>query len=205
VSDSGQSQPQRRQEQLRLDLLELLSSSSSESQPHESSERLSDVSGILVEGFKLITGMPSEIKLYPASRRNWEKVRPAVQKVARSSGIPWPLMAGICWTESSFNPLAPGPPVGGFCVQAMGLFQICRGHFPKLRDVGIWANPENDWKDPEKSARAAVYILRQHGLGEKSIDEVLKGWGGFVTKDHRPFRDKILNRANFLLLDSFLP
>lgn len=115
-------------------------------------------------------------------------VWPTFLDVGDRTGIPPELLAGLAWTESDFVPTARNPES-----QAAGLFQVMPFHFQSLGWTG------DDWSDPLKNTEAGAAILVQHGLGRKPVSAVLKGYGGFVTKDPSQYISSVLSRTLYIL------
>lgn len=139
------------------------------------------------EFLKYLTDQPSAVRMDRTTRERYVTVRDAIRRVAEREGVPAFFLEAIAWTESNFLATARNKDTN-----ASGLFQIMPMHFRSLGWTG------NEWADPTKNAEAGVRILRQHGLGRLPIQQVLKGYGGFVTKDPSVYINRILSRSVYL-------
>jgi soluble lytic murein transglycosylase-like protein len=126
---------------------------------------------------KLILGL-GDRQFSDMGRARLRALRPEIDAVARETGLPPALLAGIAFVESEGDPEARGPelPSGD---RAVGLMQVIPSN---LRALGV---PEGQWTDPETNLRAGAHVLiaAPEPFGEVEPGKTLAAYGGFRDTD----------------------
>jgi len=113
-----------------------------------------------------------------------ENVHSAIKKASDEFGVPASILYDIALQESSFDPTLRNPDPNS---TAGGLFQYTNGTWDTINNYANmpnssltnWNNP--DKMDPEASARATAYLIKNGQLGRWNASQGV--WGPQYTQD----------------------
>jgi soluble lytic murein transglycosylase-like protein len=103
-------------------------------------------------------------------------------------GTPKTILRNLMQVESSGNPLAIGPDIGGG-VKALGAFQFLPSTIADLKKKGVTFNPF----DPIQSEDAADFYIQELVKEHGDYPKALAAYGGFKTKDASTYVSKVLS------------